>query len=394
MTLHAVDPGPNKPPQVPLLRIIDPGQWAGRPVPPRRWVVEGLIPRGTVTMLSGDGGLGKSLLCQQLLIGATLTGRWIGHDVAQMNALGIFCEDDPEELHRRTVDICAAEGADVADLAPALQLLSRVGDDNILMEFDRRTDQGRKTVFYGQVDQLIQNCGIQLIVVDTAADTFGGNENVRTQVRAFVNALRLWAMRGDGAVVLTAHPSVLGLNTGSGASGSTAWNNTVRSRLYLTRPKPAGDQEEPGEAYGDERILKTMKSNYGKTGGSIALRWANGVFVQDFQGSAGGSALGKYEVDAVLLAALEWLVKNDTRVPLDVQAKNGLVASAKRLPSCRRFSHAVLSAAQERLMESGRIVSVELGPPSKRRLYVRPVNLTYPGEVKSTEPDLLSEGGE
>ena len=72
-------------------------------------------------------------------------------------------------------------------------------------------------------------------------------------------------------MVLTAHPSLTGRNTGTGESGSTAWNNAVRSRLYLT--------EADEQADGAERILKTMKSNYGPKGGELRLRWAKGVYM-------------------------------------------------------------------------------------------------------------------
>ena len=38
-----------------------------RPIPERQWLVSGLIPLGSVTMLSGDGGLRKSILGLQLI---------------------------------------------------------------------------------------------------------------------------------------------------------------------------------------------------------------------------------------------------------------------------------------------------------------------------------------
>jgi hypothetical protein len=59
--------------------------------------------------------------------------------------------------------------------------------------------------------------------------------------------------------------------SGSGTSGSTAWNNSVRSRLYLTQ-----DDANP-----DARILKFMKSNYGPKGEPMKLIWRNGLFVPE-----------------------------------------------------------------------------------------------------------------
>ena len=65
--LPANDNAPAKP-----LPVIDPRTWQGVPVKERQWFVEGLIPAGTVTSLSGDGGTGKSQLALQLIAASAL----------------------------------------------------------------------------------------------------------------------------------------------------------------------------------------------------------------------------------------------------------------------------------------------------------------------------------
>jgi hypothetical protein len=45
-----------------LLSAINPAIWEGVLIPEREWCVPDYIPANTVTMLSGDGGQGKSLL--------------------------------------------------------------------------------------------------------------------------------------------------------------------------------------------------------------------------------------------------------------------------------------------------------------------------------------------
>ena len=94
--------------------------------------------------------------------------------------------------------------------------------------------------------------------------------------RQFIGLLRTMALDSDGAVVLTAHPSLSGMSSGTGLSGSTAWHNAVRSRLYLTRPKV-----DEGEEVDDfERVLSGKKANYAAGGsGTTSLRWDKGVFV-------------------------------------------------------------------------------------------------------------------
>ncbi|MCK1332466.1 AAA family ATPase [Bradyrhizobium sp. CW9] len=48
------------------IQIIDPSDWEGQAIPERQWYLEGLIPNRQVTLLSGDGGTGKSLLAYQI----------------------------------------------------------------------------------------------------------------------------------------------------------------------------------------------------------------------------------------------------------------------------------------------------------------------------------------
>ncbi|MEK6591574.1 MAG: AAA family ATPase, partial [Pseudomonadota bacterium] len=182
------------------------------------------------------------------------------------------CEDDADELHRRQFNINAQYGIEMGDLDDML-MVERAGKENALMDFDRRTDWGRPEPLMSQLTHVVQEHGAQIVVLDTVADVFSGNEIVRNQVRRFITALRALAIKIQGVVILTAHPSNEGLNSGSGISGNRAWNNSVRSRLYLTKD---GNKDE-GDKY--VRWLKTMKSNYSANGGKLKLEWRRGCFV-------------------------------------------------------------------------------------------------------------------
>src|SRR5262245_57326793 len=125
----------------------------------------------------------------------------------------------------------------------------------------------------------------KLIVLDNAADIYGGNENDRAQVRQFIGLLRGMAMAAGAGLLVTSHPSLNGIYTGTGLSGSTAWNVSVRSRLYFKRATTEKD-EEPDP---DLRVLEVMKSNYGPIGETITLKWNKGLFLP----IGGASALEK-----------------------------------------------------------------------------------------------------
>jgi RecA-family ATPase len=268
---HNLEPlAPQRPP------IIDPRSWSGKPLPAREWLVKNWIPMNHVTALYGDGGMGKTLLAQQLLTSVATGREWLGLGVRRLRSFGLLCEDHEDDLHFNQERINGAYWIDYSELSD-LRLWPSVGFDNLLMTFDgKESGHGQLTTFFGRLLDEVKSFGARFVVLDTAADLFGGNENIRTQVRQFIaNACGRIARETNGAVLLCAHPSVSGMATGFGSSGSTAWNNTVRSRLYLTQAK-AEDGEQPDP---DLRTLARKKSNYARAGESLTLRWSDGVMM-------------------------------------------------------------------------------------------------------------------
>lgn len=290
-------------PNLAPLRVIDPIGWQGKDLPERKWMVQGLIPVGAVTMLGGDGGLGKSLLALQLMTAAATGQRWLNMPTMKCKTLGVFCEDDPEELHIRVAGICEAIDVPLGDLDD-MRLISRVGEDNLLQNVDKFGKSVGESNFYRQLVECIRDFGAQLIVMDSLHDLFGGNENVRTEARQFISMLRRIATMQNGAVVLCSHPSAAGLSSGSGVSGSTAWNNAVRSRLYLSRPNSDDPDADP-----DKRILSTKKSNYGQALGNIELKYAAGVFVRTDDESYTSAALRQMKAEETFMRCLDICAK-------------------------------------------------------------------------------------
>lgn len=247
---------------------------AGQPVPSRDWLVPDLIPARTVTLFGGDGGTGKSLLAMQLAVATATGGDWLGRDVTPGRALVMSAEDDADELHRRLADIVRAEGLGFEDL-DRLTAGSLAGEDALLAMLDRAGRMVQTPLFDDLERRAEALCG-GLMVLDTLADLHSGDENNRAHARHFIGLLRGLAIRHGVTVVVLAHPSLSGMASGSGLSGSTAWNGSVRSRLSLERIKDGDHETNP-----DARVLRTVKANYGRTGGEITMRWQGGVFVAD-----------------------------------------------------------------------------------------------------------------
>ena len=333
----------------------------GKSVPPRRWLVEDLIPARTVTLLSGDGGTGKSLLSLQLAAAVATGTKWIGRDVNDGTALVYSAEDDRDELHRRLTDIAASSGVRLADME-RLRLRSLAGEAALLAH--EVADTLQPSPLYQALEAEAARHKPALIVIDTLADVFPSNENDRSRVRQFVQLLIRIAIRFDCAVVLLSHPSLSGMSSGSGLSGSTAWNGSVRSRLYFKRITDDGYEADP-----DARVLTTMKANYGPTGAEVALRWKAGVFTTE--GTLPGIGEG-VRAERVFLRLLRAVERQGRTVSPNRSSSYAPTVFAT-MPEAEGIKKTTFVTAMESLLSQGRIEVVTEGPASKRRTHLKTV---------------------
>ena len=339
----------NRNPQSPLkpsLEILDPVAWQDRPIPERRWLVADMIPMQNVMMLSGDGGVGKSIVALQLLVACALGRQWLGRQTRPCKAFGLFCEDDADELHRRLEAICRHYDANLGDLEN-LQLCSRVGLENTLMEWKSAWEAGETTWLHAQIMNHMLQFGAQVGVFDSLHDVFSGDEIRRGQARQFIQGLREIAREIDGAVLITAHPSLTGRNTGTGESGSTGWNNAVRSRLYLTETEEQTD--------GTERILKTMKANYGPKGGEIRLRWADGIYEEIAEEVGMLGSIKRANAETAFLDCLDHMRGEGREVSDRSRAGNYAPRVFETRPEATGYDKKALGRAMERLFAQNTI---------------------------------------
>jgi RecA-family ATPase len=165
-------------------------------------------------------------------------------------------------------------------------------------------------------------------------------------------------------VLLLSHPSLSGLNSGNGSSGSTAWNNSVRSRLYLERVKEGDYEPNP-----DARRLSTKKANYSRTGGEITMTWCGGVFEADTPERGHDGVAPSVKAERVFLSLLKAITDQGRKVNHQggqTYAPN-IFASH---PHSEGVTKGAFTAAMESLLTQGKIRVSEDGPASKRRTYL------------------------
>ncbi|MBO0715749.1 MAG: AAA family ATPase [Rhizobiales bacterium] len=291
---------PSHPATLPLINIR---AWHGTEPRPRQWLIENCIPDRNVTLLTGQGGVGKTLIMQQLSVATVLGKDWFQLLPEPGPVLFITAEDDVDEMHFRYHAIAKFYQTTFNALADAgLHLLSLAGRDSAMGVVNNRGIV-EPTELWRTLVRTAQEIRPRWIALDTAADIFLVNERDRSEVRQCISLLRGLAIDVQTSIILLSHPSLTGISSGTGLSGSTAWHNSVRSRLYLQAERThkkehdADDAEDTVEpVIGTTRTLSFMKSNYSALAKDIRLEWKDGLF-QIEQGLRGISPTERASLD-------------------------------------------------------------------------------------------------
>jgi len=239
-------------------------------------IIERLVPEGEVTLLAGHGGAGKSFLALLLAVLVALGRDLAGLRVQRRRVVFFSAEDDRDELLRRLQRLCTVLQVDRRELDGWLILLDVTELDPTLMDAQQRGAMN-PTGMLRKLALFVEERDPGLVIVDNASDAFGGEENERRHVRAFLRGLRQQLGRRRRAVLLLSHVNKLTAGGGSrnteAYSGSTAWHNSVRSRLVL---------ESEGSA---PRVLKHQKANRGPLADEITFDWEDGALVPAGEGA-------------------------------------------------------------------------------------------------------------
>jgi hypothetical protein len=193
----------------------------------------------------------------------------------QANVLFFSGEDGAAVLRQRLARICRALKIDLHRLEGKLHLLDASDIDPALHREQRVTNGGRQhivteTLLLDTLAELVCKLDVGLVVIDNASDTYDDDEIKRARVRGFVRSLRSHIARPDRAVLLLAHINKASASGGRGAgtedySGSTAWHNSVRSRLSLISD-------------GNNALtIEHMKANLGEKAEQVRMEWHEGV---------------------------------------------------------------------------------------------------------------------
>lgn len=253
----------------------------GEEPPEREWLAKDLIPRNAVTYLTGRPGVGKSLLALQLGIALATESDWCGVELEGCeHVVMLACEDDIDEVHRRSDSIARGlrpEWSDRADRrwlgkGANFEIWPRLGEDSNMVIVNGGNILKPSRFYKALKTILLKMEGRKLLVLDTAADVFGQDENNGALVNQFIKEfLGGLCIECDVTVLLVGHPPKAKT---SHYAGSLKWESAPRGLLYLDYLQ---EESEGVEAMGQYRELTQSKANYsGKM--KLTLEYTEGFF--------------------------------------------------------------------------------------------------------------------
>lgn len=355
-----------QPTSLTALETVRASDFAGLPTPTRDFLFVGLMQIGQVTMLSGPGAVGKSLLALQAAVSVVSGTGWLGRMPMKSGpVLYVSAEDDLSELHIRLKTICEEDQIDLAALH-GLELADLTGKPAALAE-ETKLSVLRLTTLFNRLRVAMERSQPVMLVLDNLADVFAGNENVKSLARQFIGHLRGLAIEFECAVLLLSHPSQSGISSGSGESGNVGWRNSVRYHLYMTKPAKDDPHDEVDPLI---RQLEAKKVNYGD-GEVIEMRWERGRFAPTAKGLAPklqpgvNQAAMDAKAEAVFLSLLAKV--NDQGLRVFPSTGRGYAPSYfADHPDANGVKKRQFERAMHRLLERGQIKIVETGKPSAR----------------------------
>ena len=202
---------------------------------PTHWRVEGWLPERTVTLLAANGGVGKSNLSLQMGVAMATGSEFIGVATKPSRVLVISGEDEGRTVHFRVANICNDLAIPMSCLADRMMVYDMTQTDCVLWRDGNPTER-----MQWLADAVVRHKA-EVVIIDNASDVFADNENDRTAVRGFMRCLNTIAHGTGAAMLLLAHVDKASVRAGAGLdsnstfSGSTAWNNSARSRWAMVR---------------------------------------------------------------------------------------------------------------------------------------------------------------
>ena len=269
----------------------------------RRWMAYPFLPESEVTLLTGQGGAGKSFLLLQ--IGGLFAAGYTDAELTQKELVGsdpyhyfiqpgispdpdhwsepqsvVYAsyEDDMSEIRRRMntlynrFDWFADKQSTIFDNFHPVSMRAAgcVWGPEIGKHYQTRSQPTRAA---DQLKSFCEDRQAKLLMIDPLSAAFYGDENNKAEVYAFVHSWAEWGEANGTAVLISGHLPKSRESRRSGYSGTAAWEGAVRSLFTLDRfdmnENEDGEREKGSNNKNLPRkwylAIKGIKGNYAPT---------------------------------------------------------------------------------------------------------------------------------
>ena len=244
-------------------------------IPPRDWVIPGLLLRKNLSVLVAPPGSGKSLLMVQiaLMVGAGM--QWAGWTPRKREkVLIINAEDDIDEMHRRMFVAAEVMKIDQNELVDWVMLPDQL-EIIVIARADNRTKTVVRTPLIEALVATIIAERIGVIVVDPFAETFEGDENSNSEVKWAGMLWREVARRTGCALMLVHHTrkyagSMAGDADASRGGGALIGTARILGTLFVMTEDEAKAMNVSLDQRGDYVRYDDAKANHSRKG---SVKW-------------------------------------------------------------------------------------------------------------------------
>jgi hypothetical protein len=264
-------------------------------------------------------------------------------------------------LWRRQVNIARSLKVGLEAFNDNFRLVPRHGHNNALCF----TSFGKLefTHLIGALAKDADEFSADVVILDNVAQLYGAGENDRHAVTAFLNYLS--GQLKHRALLLLAHPSRA---QGSEFSGSGAWENVARTRLYLGSKLPDAKPDPDEVDNPDERYLSRRKANYSSKDWR-RFQYEFGVLVPESPEAQGGGIVGHLRDKSAERIVIEAVTKLGV---MGIYASEG-TRSPQYLPKLiaeyklgNGHSKPEIAQAMRKLMTDGKLTKSSVGKYSNR----------------------------
>jgi RecA-family ATPase len=346
------------------LEWLDMSMWDASEPPPLEWVIHERVPREQVGLFSGIGGTGKTTIELMKNVAHVVGAPWYNTMPAVGPTLYVGTEDSDAVLRIRLTNVARYYNTTFKELTErGLHVLNLFGKDATIFFHKEKSGRVETTPLYRDLFQAAGDIKPINISLDPLARIFAGSEIDRGQVYGLVAHAQALAFVSGGSVTVLSHPSLQGISSGTGLSGSTAWHDAFRFRHYLRAPK----EESGDEADSDLRELTFLKNQYGPKAGNMTLRYQRGLFLPETDQKSFEKLAADAAADHLFLDLLARFTRQGRNVSDKPTAPNYAPTSFAQEPEAKtaRTTKAKLTDTMRRLFAADKIRIETYGRPSR-----------------------------